>query len=72
MATVLVIDDDEVISALRVLHAEVPIIAVLRRRRARQGRAAPPGGVTRRLGGDHEEPFEFRQLVGAVSRAVGR
>jgi CheY-like chemotaxis protein len=65
------IDGHEVISALKVLHADVPIIAIS------GGGAVEKDELLLRaasLGASEviSKPFEFRQLVGAVSRAVGR
>jgi CheY-like chemotaxis protein len=65
------IDGHEVISALKVLHAEVPIIAISGGGAVEKDelllRAAALGAAEVIM-----KPFEFRQLVGAVSRAVGR
>ena len=65
------IDGHEVISALRVLHVDVPIIAIS------GGGAVEKDELLLRaasLGASEVimKPFDFRQLVGAVSRAVGR
>ena len=65
------IDGHEVISALRVQHADIPIIAIS------GGGAVEKDELLLRaasLGASEVimKPFEFRQLVGAVSRAVGR
>ena len=64
------IDGHEVIAALRVLHADVPIIAISGCGAVEKDelllRAAALGAsevITK--------PFEFRQLVGAVARAIG-
>lgn len=63
------IDGHEVISALRHLHADVPIIAM-------SGGSATASDElllkAARLGAGEVimKPFEFRQLLGAVSRAV--
>lgn len=64
------LDGHEVISALRVLHADVPIIAIS------GGSAVPKDELllqASRLGAVEVimKPFEFRQLVGAVERALG-
>lgn len=61
----------EVISALRVLHKDVPIIAIS------GGSAIPKDELllkAAKLGAAEVimKPFEFRQLVGAVSRALGK
>ncbi len=63
------LDGHEVISAIRVLHAEVPIIAVS------GGGAIPQDELLLKASnlGAIEiimKPFEFRQLVGAVQRAL--
>ena len=65
------IDGHEVISALRVQHPDVPIIAIS------GGGAVEKDELLLRaakLGASEVimKPFEFRQLVGAVSRAVSR
>lgn len=65
------IDGHEVISALRVQHADVPIIAISGGGAVEKDelllRAASLGATEVIM-----KPFEFRQLVGAVSRAVAR
>jgi len=65
------LDGHEVISALRVLHASVPIIAIS------GGSAIAKDELLLRasaLGAAEVimKPFEFRQLLGAVERALGR
>jgi len=65
------LDGHEVISALRVLHAGVPIIAIS------GGSAIAKDELLLkaiRLGATEVimKPFEFRQLLGAVERALGR
>jgi CheY-like chemotaxis protein len=65
------IDGHEVITALRVLHTHVPIIAIS------GGGAVEKDELLLRavkLGAQEVimKPFEFRQLVGAVDRALGR
>lgn len=63
------LDGHDVISALRVLHAHVPIIAI-------SGGSAVPGDEllvkALQLGAVEVivKPFEFRQLLGAVGRAL--
>ena len=64
------LDGHDVIAAIRVLHPEVPIIAVS------GGGAIPPDELLLKASalGAVEiimKPFEFRQLVGAVERALG-
>ncbi len=65
------IDGHEVISALRVLHEDVPIIAISGGGAVEKDelllRAAALGATEVIM-----KPFEFRQLVGAVGRAVSR
>jgi len=65
------LDGHEVISALRVARADVPIIAI-----SGGGAAEKDELLLRaaRLGAAEviTKPFEFRQLVGAVGRALGR
>lgn len=65
------LDGHEVISALRVLHASVPIIAIS------GGSAIAKDELLLKasaLGAAEVimKPFEFRQLLGAVERALGR
>ena len=65
------LDGHEVISALRVLHADVPVIAIS------GGSAVPKDELllqASRLGAVEVimKPFEFRQLTGAVQRALHR
>ena len=65
------LDGHDVISALRVLHAHVPIIAIS------GGSAVPKDELlvkALKLGAFEVimKPFEFRQLLGAVSRALTR
>ena len=64
------LDGHEVITAIRVLHAEVPIIAVSGGGPIGQDellvKASALGAVEIIM-----KPFEFRQLVGAVERALG-
>ena len=64
------LDGHEVITAIRVLHAEVPIIAVSGGGAIEQDelllKAFALGAVEVIM-----KPFEFRQLVGAVERALG-
>ncbi len=64
------LDGHDVIEAVRVLHAEVPIIAIS------GGGPSPKDELLLKassLGADQiiMKPFEFRQLVGAVERALG-
>ena len=64
------LDGHDVIAAIRVLHPEVPIIAVS------GGGAISPDELLLKASalGAVEiimKPFEFRQLVGAVERALG-
>jgi CheY-like chemotaxis protein len=64
------LDGHEVISAIRVLHPDVPIIAVS------GGGEIPEDELlmtAARLGAREviRKPFDFRQLVGAVGRALG-
>jgi len=64
------IDGHEVIAALRVLHKDVPIIAIS------GGGALEKDELllqAHRLGAREviTKPFEFRQLLGAVGRALG-
>ena len=64
------LDGHDVIAAIRVLHPEVPIIAVS------GGGAIPPDELLLKASalGAVEiimKPFEFRQLVGVVERALG-
>lgn len=64
------LDGHDVISALRVLHADVPIIAIS------GGSAVEKDELllqASRLGASEviTKPFEFEQLAGAVSRALG-
>ena len=65
------LDGHEVISALRVARADVPIIAISGGGAAEKDelllRAARLGAAEVIM-----KPFEFRQLVGAVGRALGR
>jgi len=65
------IDGHEVISALKLAHADVPVIAM-----SGGGAVAKDELLLRaaRLGATEVimKPFEFRQLVGAVGRALGR
>ena len=64
------LDGHEVITAIRVLHAEAPIIAVSGGGAIEQDelllKAFALGAVEVIM-----KPFEFRQLVGAVERALG-
>jgi len=65
------LDGHEVISALRVARADVPIIAIS------GGGAAEKDDLllhAARLGATEVimKPFDFRQLLGAVGRALGR
>ena len=64
------LDGHEVITAIRVLHPEVPIIAVSGGGAIEQDelllKAFALGAVEVIM-----KPFEFRQLVGAVERALG-
>ena len=64
------LDGHEVITAIRVLHAEIPIIAVSGGGAIEQDelllKAFALGAVEVIM-----KPFEFRQLVGAVERALG-
>ena len=65
------LDGHDVISALRVLHADMPVIAIS------GGSAIAKDDLllkAARLGAVEVivKPFEFRQLAGAVSRALGR
>ena len=63
------LDGHEVIRALRVLHAKVPIIAISGGGPVGKdellSKAAALGAVEVIV-----KPFEFRQLVGAVGRAL--
>ncbi len=64
------LDGHDVIAAIRVLHADVPIIAIS------GGGATPKDELLLKASdlGAVEiimKPFEFRQLVGAVERALG-
>ena len=64
------LDGHDVIEAIRVLHADVPIIAVS------GGGAIPKDELllqASNLGANEVimKPFEFQQLVGAVKRALG-
>ena len=64
------LDGHDVIEAIRVLHPEVPIIAIS------GGGATPKDELLLKasaLGAAEVimKPFEFRQLVGAVERALG-
>ena len=64
------LDGHDVIEAIRVLHADVPIIAIS------GGGATPKDELLLKASnlGAVEiimKPFEFRQLVGAVERALG-
>ena len=65
------LDGHEVIAALRVLHADVPIIAVSGGSAIAKDelllKASALGAVEVIM-----KPFEFRQLVGAVERALAR
>lgn len=65
------IDGHEVITALRVARADVPVIAI-----SGGGAVAKDELLLRAasLGANEVimKPFEFRQLVGAVGRALGR
>ena len=65
------LDGHAVIEAIRVLHAEVPIIAVSGGGAIAKDelllKASALGAVEIIM-----KPFEFRQLVGAVERALGR
>ncbi len=64
------LDGHDVISALRVLHAKMPVIAVSGGGAIAKDelllKAAKLGAVEVIM-----KPFEFRQLAGAVSRALG-
>ena len=64
------LDGHDVIAAIRVLHPEVPIIAVSGGGAIAQDelllKASALGAVEIIM-----KPFEFRQLVGAVERALG-
>ncbi len=65
------LDGHDVIEAIRVLHAEVPIIAVS------GGSAIGKDELLLKasdLGASEVimKPFEFRQLIGAVERALGQ
>ena len=64
------LDGHDVIEAIRVMHADVPIIAIS------GGGATPKDELLLKASnlGAVEiimKPFEFRQLVGAVERALG-
>ena len=64
------LDGHDVIEAIRVLHADIPIIAIS------GGGATPKDELLLKASnlGAVEiimKPFEFRQLVGAVERALG-
>lgn len=64
-------DGHEVISALKLVHAEVPVIAIS------GGSAVPKDELLLKavqLGAVEVimKPFEFEQLAGAVGRALGR
>jgi DNA-binding NtrC family response regulator len=65
------LDGHEVISAIRVLHADVPVIAISGGSKIPKDellvKAAKLGAVEVIV-----KPFEFRQLAGAVRRALGR
>jgi CheY-like chemotaxis protein len=65
------LDGHDVIAALRVQHTDVPVIAVSGGGPIEKDellmQAASLGAVEVIM-----KPFEFRQLVGAVSRALGR
>ena len=65
------LDGHDVISALRVLHADMPVIAVSGGGAIAKDelllKAAKLGAVEVIM-----KPFEFRQLAGAVSRALGK
>ncbi len=65
------LDGNDVISALRVLHANVPVIAISGGGAVAKdellAKAASLGAVEVIM-----KPFEFRQLAGAVARALSR
>jgi CheY-like chemotaxis protein len=65
------LDGNDVISALRVLHADVPVIAISGGGAVAKdellAKAASLGAVEVIM-----KPFEFRQLAGAVTRALSR
>ena len=65
------LDGHDVISALRVLHADMPVIAVSGGGAIAKDelllKAAKLGAVEVIM-----KPFEFRQLAGAVTRALGK
>ncbi|MSR21810.1 MAG: response regulator [Gemmatimonadetes bacterium] len=65
------LDGHDVISALRVLHADMPVIAVSGGGAIAKDelllKAAKLGAVEVIM-----KPFEFRQLAGAVSRVLGK
>jgi DNA-binding NtrC family response regulator len=65
------VDGHHVISALRVLHADVPVIAISGGSEIAKDelllKAAKLGAVEVIM-----KPFEFRQLAGAVTRALSR
>ena len=65
------LDGHDVISALRVLHANMPVIAVSGGGAIAKDelllKAAKLGAVEVIM-----KPFEFRQLAGAVTRALGK
>lgn len=65
------LDGHEVISALRLVHADVPVIAI-----SGGGAVEKDELLLRaaRLGATEVimKPFDFRQLAGAVGRALGR
>ena len=65
------LDGNDVISALRVLHADVPVIAISGggaiAKDALLAKSASLGAVE-----VITKPFEYRQLAGAVARALGR
>ena len=65
------LDGNDVISALRVMHANVPVIAISGGGAIEKdellAKAASLGAVEVIV-----KPFEFRQLAGAVTRALSR